>query len=388
MKRIATVAALGLLAVAAPVLMGLGGDADAEHHDNAPQPPREAETIEIGETEDLDVDMVSLADGEQVFTYPDATYVKMHFSRLTLADGDYVTVSDVEGDQVHRYESALGELWATSISGDTAVVKLHKADGKVNDATSDLGVKIDKVAKGIPAPEVAEREEAKPHPESVCGDDDQRDAVCYRDGEPEIYANSAPVARLLIDGTTLCTAWRVGEQNRLLTNNHCFSSDKAASDTEVWFNYACASCGGEETSSTVKVKGDDVIATDETYDFTLFTVDDFDAIKDFGYLTLADRAPKDAEKLYIPQHPNGSPSQIALDSDEDSGGKCQVDSASYDGYATGSDASYYCDTAFGSSGSPVLSRETHEVVALHHFGGCPNAGVRADKIVERIGEHI
>jgi hypothetical protein len=42
------------------------------------------------------------------------------------------------------------------------------------------------------------------------------------------------------------------------------------------------------------------------------------------------------------------------------------------------DVSYYCDTAGGSSGSPVLSRKTGKVVALHHFGGCPNSGVRAD----------
>jgi len=26
----------------------------------------------------------------------------------------------------------------------------------------------------------------------------------------------------------------------------------------------------------------------------------------------------------------------------------------------------------------VISRKTNKVVALHHFGGCPNSGVRAD----------
>jgi V8-like Glu-specific endopeptidase len=56
----------------------------------------------------------------------------------------------------------------------------------------------------------------------------------------------------------------------------------------------------------------------------------------------------------------------------------------YDGYARDSDVSYYCDTAGGSSGSPVLSRVTNRVVALHHFGGCPNSGVRADLIYAKI----
>ena len=47
---------------------------------------------------------------------------------------------------------------------------------------------------------------------------------------------------------------------------------------------------------------------------------------------------------------------------------------------TGTDVAYFCDTEGGSSGSPVLSRDTGKVVALHHFGGCPNSGVRIDLI--------
>ena len=65
-------------------------------------------------------------------------------------------------------------------------------------------------------------------------------------------------------------------------------------------------------------------------------------------------------------------------------GNCTVVDRDYDGYATDSDVSYYCDTQGGSSGSPVLSRATNRVIALHHFGGCPNSGVRADLILARI----
>jgi hypothetical protein len=32
----------------------------------------------------------------------------------------------------------------------------------------------------------------------------------------------------------------------------------------------------------------------------------------------------------------------------------------------------------------VLSRVTNRVVALHHFGGCPNSGVRGDLLLNRI----
>src|SRR5690606_24827433 len=126
-----------------------------------------------------------------------------------------------------------------SISGDTAVVRLHTTKGPLADAVADFGGRIDKVSKGLPPEEVRERERAERRTESVCGGDDQRDAVCYESSDPAVYDHSAPVARLLIDGSTMCTAWRVGEGNRMLTNNHCFADTATARDTEVWFDYAC-----------------------------------------------------------------------------------------------------------------------------------------------------
>jgi V8-like Glu-specific endopeptidase len=60
----------------------------------------------------------------------------------------------------------------------------------------------------------------------------------------------------------------------------------------------------------------------------------------------------------------------------------------YNGYATNSDVAYLCDTAGGSSGSPVLSRTTNKVVALHHFGGCPNSGVRGDLLAAKLAKYL
>jgi hypothetical protein len=196
-----------------------------------------------------------------------------------------------------------------------------------------------------------------------------------------------PVARLLIDGTVLCTAFRVGERNRLLTNNHCFKETWEAQQTEVWFGYDCVACETELTNSPVKVHGAQVLATSKSLDYTLFSVDDFRRIARFGNLELADVPAERGEAIYIPQHPAGRPTEIAMDSTMD-GGNCVVKHAVYDGYVVGSDISYYCDTEFGSSGSPVLSRDTHEVIALHHFGGCPNSGVNVQLIKTEIGHMI
>ncbi|CAM3278903.1 trypsin-like serine peptidase [Stackebrandtia soli] len=380
MKRTATFVALGLFAASVPFLIGYGADAGAE--DVSPKPESASTgTLDIGTTELLDLDLTKVAQPERVLHYPGSDYVKVHFERLVLLPGDYVTVANPDGTESYRYESSLESNWATSITGDTAVVTLHTTKGVASTAVGAVGAQIDKVARSFTPEEMAERDDRRP--ESLCGGDDQLDAECYRESEPKIYANADPVARLLINGTTLCTAFRVGENNRMLTNNHCFDSTTTARSTEVWFNYRCPTCGGAGVEQPVKVRGDKVFATDRTYDFTLFSVDDFNAIEKFGSLKLANRQAKAGEKLYIPQNPGGAPTQIALNSDVE-GGSCRVDDPTFDGYATDSDVSYHCDTEFGSSGSPVLSRETHEVIALHHFGGCPNSGVRSDRLISML----
>jgi hypothetical protein len=257
-------------------------------------------------------------------------------------------------------------------------------------ALNRLGVTVDRVARGFTR---MEQEGAEPgqagrtghtgREESICGGDQSADAICYKSSDPVAYTRSRAIARLLINGTELCTGWRVGPKNRMLTNNHCFASSADAYQTEVWFNYQCARCGGYDVVRPTKVWGDRVLATNRTYDYTVFTVEQFAEVEKFGYLALDTRRPNRNDELYIPQHPAGEPARIA-GSRGDRAGTCAVADRAYDGYAADSDVSYYCDTQGGSSGSPVLSRATHKVVALHHFGGCPNSGVRGDLILAKI----
>jgi lysyl endopeptidase len=351
----------------------------------------------------------------RTFSHPDASYLKVHFDRILLLPGDYLTVSDPSGRESYRYDApALGPdllrqvlagdvtapvtgRWAMSVTGDTAVVELHRTATDLlglGGLVGRLGVHVDQVARGFsPAEQAAadarRRDAAENAPagpgreESVCGGDQKVDAACYRSADPVAYMHSRAVARLLINGVELCTGWRISAKDRMLTNNHCFDNSRDAYDTEVWFNYACAVCGGRAVLRPTKVWGDTVLATDRTYDYTLFTVDGFRLIQPFGYLTLDLRRPRRREQLYIPQHPAGRPTEIAGARGE-LAGNCAVVNNAYNGYAPGSDISYYCDTEGGSSGSPVLSRVTNKVIALHHFGGCPNSGVRADLLYAKI----
>jgi hypothetical protein len=346
--------------------------------------------IDIGEVQELHESLTYADDADTVeVSGPDAGYVKVHFERLLLNAGDSVTVSSPDGTESYTYEESMVDRWATSITGDTAVVELHRAEGSAG--SSALGAVIDKAAFGFTADvvdDLVEERTTRSRPEeSICQSDEKRPSACFRNSYPEVVEHADPVARLLIDGTVLCTAFRVGEWNRLLTNNHCFEETWEAEQTEVWFGYDCVVCGAELANAPVKVHGAQVLATSKSLDYTLFSVDDFRKIAKFGSLELADAPVEQGEAIYIPQHPAGRPTEIAMDSTAD-GGNCVVKNAVYDGYVVGSDISYYCDTEFGSSGSPVLSRDTHEVIALHHFGGCPNSGVNMQLIKTEIGHMI
>lgn len=350
--------------------------------------------------------------------YPAASYVKVHFSRLLLLPGDYLSVSNPARTESYTYGSdgvlgltdlLHGGQWAMSVDGDTAVVTLHRTEADtlgVGATLAQLGVTIDQVAHGFTPTERAGQHDADlatrdkaikamqtaagddSRTESVCGSDDSTDAVCYKSSDPIAYDRSKAVARLLINGTTLCSAWRVGPTDRMFTDHHCFTTTADAQNTEVWFNYECAVCGGFDTLSPTKVWGDQVFATNKTLDYTLFSVYDFSHVKKFGYLTIDPAGARKGEELYIPQHPEGDPTEIAMDSDTDKGGNCMVSDPAADGYGPNTDVSYYCDTEGGSSGSPVISRGTNRVIALHHFGGCPNAGVRMDLIYAQVKKYL
>jgi lysyl endopeptidase len=370
---------LQLLAAAALAAPLLPASAIVMPVQDAPSAPAVAQAAqpqsgeEVGTEESL-LALVSPARSATI-TRTGAWYVKVHLTGLKLRPGTEISVSNVDGSEVYRYTAAGGltatptatGFWAMSITGDTAVVTVH---GRGTAA-------IDKITRGFTAEEFA----ARPQPMSVCGTNDWRDVVCFQSSNPTEYARTRPVARLLRNGTSLCTGWRVGPNNRMLTNNHCFTSPGGI---EVWFNYDCTTCGGTVAATTTKVLASQVLRTHAGLDYTLFTVNDFAAISSFGFIELDTRRPAVGEQMYIIQHPGGLMKKLGLRDSSTATGFCQVRAVGVNGSAAGADISYMCDTAGGSSGSVVLSRTTHRAIALHHFGGCPNQGVRIELIEPQI----
>ncbi|MEU2987790.1 trypsin-like peptidase domain-containing protein [Micromonospora aurantiaca] len=343
----------------------------------------------VGELRTLDTTRTADRPGaRQLIRHPGATYVKVHFSALRLNEGDYVTVSSPDGRETYQYDRSLDRttgsdyttdggpgFWAMSVTGDTAVVTLHSA------RPARAVVDIDRFWRGYDQAEIAQHNFSTT---SVCSTDARRDVVCYQSTHPTEYARGRAVARLLIGGGGLCTTWRVGNTNRMLTNKHCFSTQSAVSASEAQFNYQCATCGGSNPGPGTKVSGATLYRVSSggsgELDYALYSVNNFAAIQGFGTLYLRTTATSAGTRMYVPGHGDGSPKRLSIYEDTQNGGVCTVRNANYNTW----NISYSCDTSGGNSGSPVLDAN-HRVIALHHLGGCPsNQGAKAHLIYNEI----
>ncbi|NLU78890.1 trypsin-like peptidase domain-containing protein [Micromonospora sp. HNM0581] len=348
----------------------------------------------VGELRTVDGSLSHARDGRtQIISHPGATYVKVHFSSLRLAPGEYVTVASPDGRESYRYDRHLNRatgadyttdgrsgFWAMSVEGDTAVVTLHS-----NRSSRRSAATIDRFWRGYDRTEISQHNFST---QSVCSTDARRDVVCYQSSHPTEFSRGNAVARLLISGGGMCTTWRVGNTNRMLTNKHCFSTQAAVSGSEMQFNYQCATCGGANPGPGTKVSGATLYRVSSggsnQLDYALFSVNNFAAIQGFGTLYLATTATTTGTQMYIPGHGDGSPKRLSIFEDTQNGARCTVRNANYNTW----NISYSCDTSGGNSGSPVLN-SAHRVIALHHLGGCPsNQGAKAHLIYNEIASLI
>ena len=332
-----------------------------------------------------------------VYQVSGARLVKLHFSRFNLPPGVSVEISNPDGTESWRYSSstrdpftldeAIGDdgensFWAMSISGDTALVRLtgnlHRFDPMLH------GIEIDRHFSDGVEPELSKTlKSAKGGDDALetnCGESELYDAICWQDSHPDMVERASPVALVIATSGKKCTAWRAGSKNRMFTARHCIASQSELDGAEIWFNYESAVCGGEEQQTAVKVTGGDLLSQDYHLDYALFTVDDFSSISGFGNLGLDLRDGTVGEGIFIPQHGLADPKQIAIESDMNLSGLCEIDDTAMNGFSEGSDIGYMCDTTTSSSGSPVISGLTGRAIALHHWGGCFNSGTKLSRI--------
>ena len=339
---------------------------------------------------------------------PAATYIAIHFVDFDLAPGDYLLVSDAQGGQTYTLEGkgkmGRGTFWSQHIKGGAVLLQLM-----VSSATGGQGFRIDQYVTGFldlgPAPGTAgsaaegsasadttigEAATMGRSVQALCGIDDKRNAACFRDSHPLVYDRSRPVARLLINGSSLCTGWLVSPQNHLLTNEHCISSELDAVNTDYEFMAEAPNC--EDINSPLGFRGTVVsgatfIQSNLDLDYALLQFTAASPVDTYGYLQVDNRTTAVGEQVFIPQHPGGRAKELALFSTDphDPDGFCRVTSVS-EPACTGSggnlDLGYYADTEGGSSGSPVISMSSYKVIALHHCAVCPNRAVPINLICQ------
>jgi len=358
--------------------------------------PRIGEPTRIGEEESMYVVLDSSNDGssEHAVFWPDATFIKVHFSETALADGATFTVQNKDASVLYTFPGSPSTtderpgFWALTVFGDTVIIKLHDASS----GTTESRIAIDRFIRGYADWEFPGGGQI----ESTCGTLERVDVACYEATHPLEFATADAVAVHVKNGVNNCTSWRVGPGPHMMTNEHCISSQGELDVSEFWFNYQRPDCGSGTAGPVSVTAGDTLLVDNYNLDFALFTIDDLPAVASFGYLELDARTPVLDEEIYIPQHGAGQPKQFGIESDLDPTGLCQIQDAIRNGRAADTDTGYWCDTTGGSSGSPVLARSSNRVVAIHHFGtgggSCNsvtmNGGVRMDLIWPLVSIHL
>lgn len=338
--------------------------------------------LQVGTQEALNITVSAGLSRDDIVSYPDASYVAVHFSDFALPEGDIVVVRSPDSEVAHFYTGKgrddAGDFIATFIPGDTAVVQYFSAS---EGTAAAAGYKISGFSRGFPATSTTE---------SICGVDNTSPAKCFQSGStlyntlPSAYTRGRAVARLLIGGSSLCTGWLVGSGGHLMTNQHCITSASAAGQIDIEFNAESASCA-TECKTQLGCRGSVVattstfVASSVTYDYAVVRLPTTTPVSTYGYLQLRASGPLLNERIYIPQHPSGWAKRVAHI--VDGGAAATITSLGRVTSCGSNEVGYNADTAGGASGSPVLSATDNRVVALHHCGGCQNTAVSVVDII-------
>ncbi|GAB9476714.1 hypothetical protein Gpo141_00013773 [Globisporangium polare] len=345
----------------------------------------EAGVYQIGTQEALNVTVAVGLSRDDVVSYPQASYVAVHFSGFNLPEGDLVVVRSPDSEVAHFYTGKgrddREDFIASYIPGDTAIVQYFSAsEGSSTNAAPSYT--ISGFSRGFP----------NAAHESICGADNTRPAKCFASGTlfnslPLAYSKAQAVARLLIGGSGLCTGWLAGSEGHLITNQHCIETAADAKVIDIEFAAESASCA-DECTQQLGCKGV-IAATTSTFitnspistgqDYALLKLPAAANIAAYKYLQLRASGPVLNERIYIPQHPGGKAKRIS--SVLDSGKDTYVESLSTSNSCGSGQVGYNADTEPGASGSPLIAASDNKVIALHHCGGCQNSAVNIKNVI-------
>jgi hypothetical protein len=254
-----------------------------------------------------------------------------------------IRIRDLAGQEVESWVGnssllAAGAFWSGEVHGRGAEVEL------VTDTDAQgLEIAVDQYAFRV----------FSGFAQSIVGLDQR---IPIRQAPQDVRALAPPIARLLFirDGEQfVCTGFLL-TANLLLTNEHCLGTEPAALSAIVEFGFDTV----DAVPTTFRVSK--LEAASIPLDYALVRLSQ--APSGFGRVRLAAGPAREDEALVIVEHPAGEFKQASIDD-------CKVKSVTKPGTEGGpTDFGHLCDTLGGSSGSPVLDRQTGGLVGLHHLG--------------------
>lgn len=254
-----------------------------------------------------------------------ASYIAVHFSDFNLPEGCTMKVSGdpitniFEGVSNGKQEysmTGLGKMemrtfWSQHVKGGSIVLKVRCEMGNARDKG---WFSIDKYAAGYSNLEAFGNknggnrmllrhnkdtasfdhylQQQNERRAAICGVDDKENAICYSGSHTIEYSRSSAVARLLIEGSWLCTGWLASSNNHLITNEHCISSNTAAMNTDYEFmaqasncnDVNCQMCHGGETFS-----GGTLVQDNASLDYALVQITSGNPASTYGVLEIDNR---------------------------------------------------------------------------------------------------
>lgn len=308
--------------------------------------------------------------------------LRLHLTNVSLPPGAVFWVYPAAGTPVafdHDLIDDHGELYTPSVAGEMAYLELEvpqnaEASFDISDVLEIVPPRVTTITQSKPAPADA--------PTCLI------DATCVTSSTLDAISD---VERAVADlhyvkaGTGyVCTGALLNDKDTstsipyLLTANHCFSDQSAASSLEAFWDYRTSTCGGTfpDRSTLQRTNGSQLLATSATSDFTFVKLSGIPAGRWLlGWTTTAVPA---GTVLHRISHPFpdafSTPAPQAYSSTivNTTVGTCSGQSRSSFIYSNGGQGGVYG----GSSGSPAILTGGYVVGQL--FGSCgpndPSAG--------------
>lgn len=236
---------------------------------------------------------------------PGVPFIAIHFSSFDFNRECTMELSDKNSFLVESYTDQgrknRGSFWAPTVDGDTLNILVYCVRAAGSNKSDFV---IDEIVTGNPdnsilealdepdqrskrrlrADEVFPFDSDRHRNLALCGNDDGKNAVCFRDSHPTEYNLARAVARLRIAGKGVCTGWLVGPNNLVFTNMHCIESQADMDKTNFEFMAEGAQCSDSKNSVNGQpdtYSGIEIVAKSFQKDFILIRLDG-DPVSKYG----------------------------------------------------------------------------------------------------------